>query len=233
MIDAAVQLQSEILAACLHKDLRLLRVLIDKLVLFVQEIIEKLALQFPVDVCVDKQNPLTSKPFLDVKLKETVIKLKDSSILHAVLIAQLRVFTKICGLIGDSHPDVLSKVNDAYIKVFILKTTPMRMKIEILNYFTETLKKNMNVTESQLGQIITIVNCFGNLLRYKYIWTSASDDKFKWDALHSSIKAFLKEIVKIKRPPEHSFAKSVAEGKIWIVIPKIFFSLLKFCSVPT
>lgn len=218
MIDATVELQTEILSACLLKDLRLLRMLINKLVSFVQDIIEKLPLlQFPMEVAFDKENSLQAKPLKDVNIKDTVIKIKNINILYAILNAQIQVFTYIFSHIGDSHSDIFAKVNELCIKIFVFKSTPMRMKIEVLNYFTKILKNNMKVTQEQLDQVVTIVNCFGNALGHKVIWSSANDDKYKWEEFYFSIKAFLKEIIKIKGSEEKNFVKAVAKGlTLWI-----------------
>ncbi|XP_063698186.1 serine/threonine-protein kinase ATR-like [Culicoides brevitarsis] len=212
MIKASVQLLTEILAACLSKDLKLFRILTENLVTFIQEIVEILESQeFPAKISFAKGNNFQAKPFLEAKIKETVIIVKDKNVLLAILIAQTQVFAQIFSLIGNSHTDLLEKTNNSFIKIFDSKNTSMRLKIETLTYFTRICQRSKELSHEFLDHLVTIVNSFGNMMRYKEIWSVAAKEKLTWDSIYFGIKMFLREIPKIKHE-EPNFVEGICEN---------------------
>lgn len=210
MIDAVFQLQSEILTACLIKNMRLLQILFNKLLKFTEEIIGKLLdAEYEFDVCFDREKTFQTIPLLSNV--QDIVKIRNNKQIYAILITEIQVFTQVCGHIGDSHLDIRSNLSDTFIKIFMIKTTPMQIRMDIVNFFVRTLKQNIKLTQNQLDHVVTIVHFFGNLLQYKVHWISKSHEVFEYDA-YSIMKEFLKEI--FNRSQERNFTKEILEGII-------------------
>uniref|UniRef100_A0A336KU49 Serine/threonine-protein kinase ATR n=1 Tax=Culicoides sonorensis TaxID=179676 RepID=A0A336KU49_CULSO len=217
LLDAAVQLQSEILTACFHKDLQLLRHIYKNLVNFVQDLLSKASKeQFPLKISFMTDANRKPISISGINLNDTSLVIKDSKSLYAILLIELQVFTEMNGLIVHTHHDFNVQITDMCMSIF--KNGPMQLKLEVLNYFTEGLKINMRVEETHMGYFISIINYFGRLLRYNDIWVKTCQDKFISDAIQSSLKGFLKEIARIDMTDKQNFLKMLIEGmNLWIV----------------